>query len=125
MQENFIYPGEALLLAIWFSLPALIIGIIVQALLFQRRHVRLLRAAAAFIVFSIGTVLLAMLLWVSLPAFLGAPSSFPSAGCIWFVPPFFLPSYLAGVIMLPLVARFVAKVQLAVQRDGPKSRPAR
>lgn len=120
MQDNFIYSHEALLLAVWFCLPALLIGIVIQALMYWHRHVRLARATAAFIVSSIGTVALACLLWASLPASLAAPLFQPSVH-IWFVPPFFLPGYLAGLVMVPLVARFIARVQLGIQPHVPTS----
>jgi hypothetical protein len=105
--EDFIYPHEFLLLAVWLCAPAL--ALLVAGLLwfFARRGLlrsgKRARAIVGLVVAVIGTLVLSVPLWLTLPAsLLGGEIS----GGL--VPPFFVPSFIAALVVAPLVVWFVS-----------------
>ncbi len=102
MAGDFIYPGEFALLLAWLCLPAAIVVVAVLSFAFARRGFfvpgertisifRILVAVVATLVFSIP-------LWVMLPPRFAAPGFGPG-----YVVPVFLPSFIAGGVVVALV----------------------
>jgi hypothetical protein len=117
MDGHFIYPHELVLLAVWLSSPALLLGIGYHV--FVGRKVGLsgwvtTLAAAAFSVFA---VIGAALLWKFIPPSLLPGRLLPKSGALGFVPPFFLPSYLSAVFVAAITSRIGVKAQQSVQPD--------
>jgi hypothetical protein len=99
---DFIYPHELALLVVWLCAPAVITTVPILLWLFARRGLLSpsRRARALFCVFMgvLGTLVLSVPLWVSLPLSVVPPEIGGSS-----VPPFFMPSFIAALIVMPLV----------------------
>jgi len=105
--DDFIYPHEFLLLAVWLCAPALAVLVVGLSWFFARRgFFRGAKRVRAFIGLGaavVGTLLLSVPLWLILPTFmLGGEIG----GGL--VPPFFVPSFVAAVVVAPLAVWFVA-----------------
>lgn len=122
MKDQFIFLHEALLLAAWLSLPALLLSTVLQAAFYRRKRARLSRALAAICASAFIVVPTAALLWVLLPASWAAPHPIPGLSWSWFVPPLFLPSYLSCAMVVPFIAWLVVRSQPALQANAAAPR---
>lgn len=103
-----IYTHEILLLALWFAAPVLLVGLVMQIVLFWRRGAGVVRSIFGVLASVAGTVVMSIVFWLSMPLFdlpfvdLPGPE-LPDGGPFRFIPRFFLPSYIAVALVLPLV----------------------
>lgn len=106
MEEN-IYLSELLLLTLWICSPVLIISFIIEAFVILKGKKHFISAQFVFlkiaIITMVGILPLSMLFWATLPNYLLPPSALPGPPGNRYIPPFFLPSILAAMIVVPLV----------------------
>jgi len=127
IQEHQIFPGELVLLALWLCAPALIVALAAQSIFLWRRGLfrngRALSALSGLVGTIVGTVVVAVPLWVFLPLRALPPSVIPEHGQV--LPPLFLPGYMAAAGVAAGVAWLMSKAQPAVAADGDALRAPR
>ncbi len=107
MTDDFIYPSEFVLVAVWLCGPALVLFLAGLLWLFARRGLlrsgKRARAVVGLVAAAVGTLVLSVPLWLMLPtALLGGENG------VGLVPPFFVPSFIAALVVAPLAVWFVS-----------------
>jgi hypothetical protein len=102
MEEQSIHPYELVLLVVWLSSPALIIGAIVLVGFRLRLALRSPVALVLIGAYLAATVVLTSLLWLVTPTALLPSSLIRGVGPLRIFPQFFVPAYVAGTVALTI-----------------------
>ncbi len=115
MDGQFIFLRELMLLIVWLSSPALLLGIGFHVFVSRRFGVQSWIAVLATIIFAVVTVFGATVLWPLLPKILLPRGVLPEPELWRSIPPFFLPAYISSIVVAAITSLLAVKTQQCVQ----------